>query len=168
MIQNKLQLATKAINENQMAMGVELKNLPISSISNNGQSGQLTQQARRRPINQTNQKEQKDSAVQAHQQIQAQPTFRIEAPLQKIRKNQQHIKHNSLHGIEPHVSTKIGVPHNHEVKGQENQKPIKGEALKDPNSWYQRFDESLHGSELGDNVLSILYAIKERVEVTHG
>jgi hypothetical protein len=166
MIQNKLQLATKALNENQM--GVKLKNLPISSFSNNGQSGQLTQQARRRPINQTHQKEQKHSAVQAHQQIQAQPTFRIEAPLQNIRKNQQHIKHNSLHGIEPHVPTEVGVPHNHEVKGQEHQEPIKGKALKDPYSRYQRFDESLHGSELGDNVFSILYAIKERVEVTHG
>lgn len=149
-------------------MVVQLKNLPISSISNNGQSGQLTQQARRRSINQTHQKEQKHSAVQAHQQIQAQPTSRIEAPLQKVRKNQQHIKHNSLHGIEPHVPTKVRVPHNHEVKGQEHQEPIKGEALKDPYSRYQRVDESLHGSELGNNVLSILYAIKERVKVTHG
>lgn len=149
-------------------MVVQLKNLPISSISNNGQSGQLTQQARRRSINQTHQKEQKHSAVQAHQQIQAQPTSRIEAPLQKVRKNQQHIKHNSLHGIEPHVPTKVRVPHNHEVKGQEHQEPIKGEALKDPYSRYQRVDESLHGSELGNNVLSILNAIKERVKVTHG
>lgn len=147
-------------------MDVQLKNLPISSISNNGQSGQLTQQARRRSINQTHKKEQEHSAVQAHQQIQANPTSRIEAPLQNIRKNQQHIKHNSLHGIEPHIPTKVGVPHNHKVKGQEYQETIKGKALKHPYSRYQRLDESLHRSELCDNVLPVLYAIKEGVEVT--
>ncbi|KAF5479066.1 hypothetical protein F2P56_005571, partial [Juglans regia] len=142
------------------------KNLPISSFGNNGQSGHLTQQAGRRPIDQTYQKEQKYSAVKAHQQVQTQTISWIEAPLQKIRKNQQHIKHYNLHGIEPNVPTKVGVPNNHKVKGQEHQKPIEGKALKHPYSWYQRLDKSLNGSELSDNVFSVLYAIKEGVEVT--
>ena len=144
------------------------KNLPISSIGNNGQSGQLAQQARRRPINQTHKKEQKHSAIQAHQQIQPQPTSWIKAPLQNIRKNQQHIKHNSLHGIEPHIPTKILVPHDHKVKCQKHQKPIKGKALKHPYSWNQRLYDSLNGSELSDNIFTILNAIKKRVKVTNG
>lgn len=101
-----------------------LKNLPISSLSNNGQPRNLTKQTRSRPINQTNQKVQKHSTVQTHQQIQSQPIFWIKTPLQQIRKYQQHIKHYSLHGIEPHISAKIGVSHNNKVKSQKHQKPI--------------------------------------------
>ena len=90
-------------------------NLPISSISNNGQSRDLPQQARRWPINQTNQKKQKHSAIQAHHQIQPQSPSRIEAPLQKIGENQKHIKNNGLHNIEPNIATEIRVSNHDEV-----------------------------------------------------
>lgn len=67
-------------NNQNPTMG-NLKNLPISSLSNNGQPRNLTKQTRSRPINQTNQKVQKHSTVQTHQQIQSQPISWIKTPL---------------------------------------------------------------------------------------
>lgn len=144
------------------------KNLPISCISNNRQPRQLSQNARRRAINQTNQQKQKHSAIQTHHQIQPNPTFWIKTSFQKVRKNQQHIKHNSLHCIESHISTEIRVSDNKKVKGQKHKKPIKGETLKNPNCRNQWLNNGLNRVELSDNKFSILYTIKKGVEVTKG
>lgn len=109
--------------------------MPLSSFSNNRQSGHLTKQARRRAVNQTHQEKQKHSTIQTHHQIQAQPISWTKTPLQKIRKNQQHIKNNSLHSIKPNIPTKIRVPHNNKIQSQENQETIKRETFKHPYSW---------------------------------
>lgn len=142
--------------------------MPIRSLCNKGQSGELTQQARRGPIDQADQEEQEHSAVKAHHQIQTQPISRVETPLQKIRENQEHIKHNRLHGVEPHIPTEIGVPDNNEVKREEHQNPIKREALEHPYSRNQRLNQSLDRSELRDDVFAVLNAVEERVEVSNG
>ncbi|KAL6953416.1 beta-amylase [Sarracenia purpurea var. burkii] len=59
----------------------------------------------------------------------------------KIRENQQHIENYRLHRVEPHVPAEIRVSDD---------------------------DEGLNGCELGDDVLSVLNAVEEGVEVTDG
>lgn len=134
--------------------------MPLSSFSNNGQSRGLTQQARRRTINQAHQQEQKHSAIQTHHQIQAQATSWIEASLQEVREYQQHIKDDGLHRIEPHKSAKIRVSHNNKVKSQEYQKPIEREALEHSYCGNQRLYDSLNRIKLSDDVLAILNTVK--------
>ena len=94
--------------------------MPISCYGDNGQSGQLTEQARGRPVNQAHQQVQEYGAIDAHHQIQTQPISRIEAPLQKIRKNQQHIEDYSLHRVEPNVPAEIRVSDDDEVQSEKH------------------------------------------------
>lgn len=118
-------------------------NEPLSSLGDNGQARHLTEQARSGAINQRNQKEQENGTIQTHHNIQADPFTWAKAPLQQIRENQHHIEHNSLHSVEPHVPTEIGVPHNDKVKSEEYQEAIEGEALEDANGRDQGLDEEL-------------------------
>lgn len=156
------------LNKNNHKIVTCSKNLPLSSLSHDGQPGQLPKKARGGPINQTHQKEQKHSTIQTHDQIQAQPISGAEASLQQIGKNQQHIKNNGLHGVEPDIPAEIGVPHDHEVEGQKYQKPIEGEAFEGFNGRHQGLYQALDGAELGYDVLAVLDAVEEGVEVTYG
>ncbi|GER32845.1 ribonuclease 3 [Striga asiatica] len=152
-----------------MVLGSETaRDLPISSLSHEGQSRNLSKQTRSRAINQANQEEQKHSTIKAHHQIQTHPILGIKSPLQKIRKNQEHIKDYSLHRVEPHIPAEVGIPHDHEVKSEEDQKAIQGKALEDFNGGEQWLNEGLERRELSDNVFPVLYAVEEGVEVSDG
>lgn len=142
--------------------------MPLGSFGNNGQSRNLAQQATGRPINQAHEEEQEHGAVQAHHQVQPQPIPGVEAPLQQIGENQQHIEHNRLHGVEPDVAAEVGVPHHHEVERQEHQEPVQREALEHPDGRDEGLDEDLKRGELVDDVLAVLDAVEERVEVADG
>lgn len=143
-------------------------NLPISGVSDNGQPGDLAQQARRRAIHQGHQKEEEDGAVQTHDEMEAQALPGVEAPFQEIRKDEEDVEGNGLHGVEPDVPAEIGVSDDGEVEGEEHQEAIQGEALEDPDGWGQGLNQGLEGSELGDDVPAVLDAVEEGVEVTDG
>lgn len=124
----------------------------------------MTQQARR-TINQAHQEEQKHSAIQTDYQIESQPIFGIKPSFKEVRENQEHIKDNGLHSVEPHILTEIGVSHHNKIKGQKHKESIKREALENSYCRNQWLNNGLNRVELCDYILSVLYAIKERVKV---
>jgi len=126
----------------------------------------LTHQAGRRTINQAHQEEKEHCAIQTHHQIQPQPISGIKTSFQEVRENQQHIKDNGLHSVEPHIPTEIGVSHHNKIKGQKHKEPIKGEALENSYCRNQWLNNGLNRVELSDYILSVLYPIKEGVKVT--
>ncbi|KAH6781052.1 hypothetical protein C2S52_012289 [Perilla frutescens var. hirtella] len=75
------------------------QDLHVSNISDDGQSGQLPEQARRGAVNRADQEEQKDGAIQAHHQLQSDAVSRIERPLQQVQENQQHIENDEDGGV---------------------------------------------------------------------
>lgn len=62
----------------------------------------------------------------------------------------------------------VGVPDDDEVEGQEDQEAVEGEALEGFNGRQERLDQCGDGGELGHDVLPVLYAVEEGVEVTDG
>lgn len=145
-----------------------LQDLPVSGFGNDGQAGEAAEEARGGAVQQANQQEHKHGTVQAHHHVQTHAVSGVEAPLQQVREDEQHIQNDGLHSVESHVPAEIGVPHHHEIQSQEHQEPIEGEALEHSNRRNQRLDERLEGGELRDDVLPVLHAVEERVEVGDG
>lgn len=142
--------------------------MPVSGVGNYGQPGEAAEEARGGAVEQANQEEQKHGAVQAHHHIQTHAVSGVEAPLQEVRENQQHVENDGLHSVESDVPAEIGVPHHHEIQSEEHQEAVEGEALEHSNRRHQRLDEGLEGGELRDDVLAVLHAVEERVEVGDG
>lgn len=142
--------------------------MPISSISNNGQPRDLTKQASRESVDQRDKQEEEHCAVQTHHHIQTKPICGIEAPLNQIRENQQHVEHNRLHRVEPNVPAEVRVPHDDEVESEEDEKAIEREALEGLDGGKQRLDEKLERWVLRDDEFTVLNPIEEWIEVAYG
>lgn len=144
------------------------KDLPISSISDNGQPRNQTKQASRKTIDQRDKQEEEHSAVQTHHHIQTKPISGVEAPLEQIREDQQHVEDDGLHRVEPNVPAEVRVPHDDEVETDEDEEAIEREALEGLDGGKQRLDEDLEWLVLRDDEFTVLDPIEERVEVTYG
>nr|VDD21365.1 unnamed protein product [Brassica oleracea] len=161
------QMGLRQIRENCVQPNGET-DLPISSISNNGQPRGQTKQASRESIDQTDKQEEEHCAVQTHHHIQTKPISGIKAPLKQIRENQQHVEHNGLHRVEPNVPAEVRVSHDDEVESDEDEEAIEREALEGLDGGKQRLDENLERLVLRDDEFAVLNPIEERVEVTDG
>lgn len=142
--------------------------MPISGIGDNGQPGHLPQQARRGPIHQTHQEEQENGAIQAHHQVQPQPVLGVERPLQQVGEDEQHVQHDGLHGVEPNVPAEAGVADHGEVKGEEDEEAVEREGMEELDGGKEGAKEELDGGELVDDVLAVVDAVEEGVEVAGG
>lgn len=145
------------------------EDLALSSISNNGESGELAKQARSRAIDKRNKKKEEDSAIQAHNKIESNTTTRIEGALKEIGEDKKDIKNNGLHSVESDVAAEGGgVSDNSEVESKEEEESSEGGSAEEANSGEKRLEDELEGGELGEDVLPILNAVEEGVEVAGG
>lgn len=142
--------------------------MPIGGIGDNGQPGHLPQQARRGPINQTHQEKQEHGAIQAHHQVQPQPVLGVERPLQQVGEDAQHVEHDGLHGVEPHVPAEAGVADHGKVECEEDEEAVERECVEELDGEEEGADEELDRGELFDEVLAVLDAVEEGVEVAGG
>ena len=143
--------------------------MPISSLCDDGQPGKLAKEASRRAIDKRDEKKEKDGAIKTHHKIQPNAATGRETPLQQLREDEEHVKDDSLHGIEADEPAEAPrIPDDGEVKSEENEDPVKGKSLEEADSGNKRLKQNLKSRELGDHEFSVMDPVHEWIKIACG
>lgn len=141
--------------------------LVLRSISHNGETGSPSEETGHHTKNDCTKEADKDRVIEDDEKIQAQATAWIEDALDDKGKNDEHVQHAGLHGVEPHVPPKTRVTDHGQIEGEEDYEVGEGDAGVEAKEREEGAEKNLRHRVLGKDIASILHSVQQREQVAH-
>lgn len=142
--------------------------LALGGLGDDGQPGDLAEEAGSRSIDQGDEEKQEDGAVDALEEIEGEPFPWIKGALEEVGEDEEDVEDDGLHGVEADVAAEGGVADDSEVEGEEEEEAVEGGGAEEADGGEEGLEDDLEGRELGQDVAAVLDAIEEGVEVAGG
>ncbi|KAK2973364.1 hypothetical protein RJ640_016786 [Escallonia rubra] len=114
---NSRQFLDHPLRQNTVRWRLEL---PAGSIGDKRQVRSLAQNGIHQAVDKAHHEEHEDRVVAHHHQLEPDPCpTRVQDPLHQQRHHQQHVQHQRLHRVEPHVPAQTRVPDHAQIQGEE-------------------------------------------------